>query len=477
MTARRVKIVATLGPATSSPQMIERLIPAGVDTFRINMSHTPHDAAKAAVEAIRTAEARSGKPVGILVDLQGPKLRIGDFAEGVVELRHGETFGFDTSQAPGTRERVHLPHREIFASVAPGDRLLLDDGKLRLDVVEINPERITAQVVVGGTLSGRKGISLPDTVLPVGALTPKDRADLDFALGLGIDWLALSFVQREDDIAEAAKLARGRAAILAKIEKPAAVARIDGILERADALMVARGDLGVEMPLEQVPGLQKSLTRAARRAGKPIVIATQMLESMIDAPAPTRAEVSDVATAVFEGADAVMLSAESAVGKYPVEAVETMARIAEEVERDPLYDSIIHAPDLGHDDNAPGAISAAACSIAKSLNLALIICYTATGATALRAVRHRPATPVLALTPVPETARRLALAWGLRCVLTDDPRDLDDMVERACGIARDWGFARPGQRVIISAGVPLGTPGATNLLRVAFIEPAPRSAP
>ena len=477
MTERRVKIVATLGPASSSPQVIERLIPAGVDTFRINMSHTPHDAAKAAVEAIRTAEARSGKPVGILVDLQGPKLRIGAFAEGAVELRHGEMFGFDTSQAPGTLWRVHLPHPEIFASVAPGHRLLLDDGKLRLDVTDVASGTISAKVVIGGTLSGRKGISLPDTVLPVGALTPKDRADLDFALGLGIDWLALSFVQREDDIAEAAKLARGRAAILAKIEKPAAVARIDGILERADALMVARGDLGVEMPLEQVPGLQKSLTRAARRAGKPIVIATQMLESMIDAPAPTRAEVSDVATAVFEGADAVMLSAESAVGKYPVEAVETMARIAEEVERDPLYDSIIHAPDLGSDEDAPGAISAAACSIAKSLNLALIICYTATGATALRAVRHRPATPVLALTPVPETARRLALAWGLRCVLTDDPRDLDDMVERACGIARDWGFAAPGQRVIISAGVPLGTPGATNLLRVAFIERASRSAP
>jgi pyruvate kinase len=477
MTERRVKIVATLGPASSSPQVIEQLITAGVDTFRINMSHTPHDAAKAAVEAIRTAEARSGKPVGILVDLQGPKLRIGAFAEGAVELRHGEMFGFDTSQAPGTRGRVHLPHPEIFASVAPGHRLLLDDGKLRLDVTDVASGTISAKVVIGGTLSGRKGISLPDTVLPVGALTPKDRADLDFALGLGIDWLALSFVQREDDIAEAAKLARGRAAILAKIEKPAAVARIDGILERADALMVARGDLGVEMPLEQVPGLQKSLTRAARRAGKPIVIATQMLESMIDAPAPTRAEVSDVATAVFEGADAVMLSAESAVGKYPVEAVETMARIAEEVERDPLYDSIIHAPDLGSDEDAPGAISAAACSIAKSLNLALIICYTATGATALRAVRHRPATPVLALTPVPETARRLALAWGLRCVLTDDPRDLDDMVERACGIARDWGFAAPGQRVIISAGVPLGTPGATNLLRVAFIERASRSAP
>ncbi len=469
MTARRVKIVATLGPASSSPETIARLIAAGVDTFRVNMSHTPHEAAKAAVSAIRAAEARCEKPIGILVDLQGPKLRIGEFAEGAVELHHGATLRFDKSQTHGTDERVQLPHPEIFASVAPGDRLLLDDGKLRLDVVQVSPETITAQVVVGGTLSGRKGISLPDTVLPVGALTPKDRADLDFMLGLGVDWLALSFVQREDDIAEAAKLARGRAAIMAKIEKPAAVERIEPILEPADALMVARGDLGVEMPLEQVPGLQKSLTRAARRAGKPIVIATQMLESMIDAPTPTRAEVSDVATAVFEGADAVMLSAESAVGKYPVEAVETMASIAREVERDPLYDSIIHAPDLGPDDTSPGAISAAACSIARSLNLALIICYTATGATALRAVRHRPATPVLALTPVPETARRLALAWGLRCVLTDDPRDLDDMVERACGIARERGFAAPGQRVIISAGVPLGTPGATNLLRVAFI--------
>jgi len=370
---------------------------------------------------------------------------------------------------------VNLPHSEIFKSVEPGDRLLLDDGKLRLDVTDAAPESITARVITGGPLSGRKGISLPDTLLPVGALTPKDRTDLDQAVELGADWIALSFVQREDDVAEAARLARRRAAIMAKIEKPAAVRRMEQILERADALMVARGDLGVEMPLEQVPGLQKSLTRAARRAGKPVVIATQMLESMIDAPAPTRAEVSDVATAVFEGADAVMLSAESAVGKYPVEAVETMARVAAQVERDPLYDSIIHAPDLGPDDNAAGAISAAACSIAKSLNLALIICYTATGATALRAARQRPAMPILALTPVSATARRLALAWGLQCVLTDDPSNLDDMVERACGIAREWGFAAPGERVIISAGVPLGTPGATNLLRVAYIEPAPRN--
>ncbi len=471
---RRTKIIATLGPASASPEMIARLIDAGADTFRINMSHTPHDAARASIAAIREAETNGTKPIGILVDLQGPKLRIGAFGDGAIELEPSASFQFDKDTAPGDAQRVHLPHPEIFRSVAPGDRLLLDDGKLRLDVTEANPDTIAARIVVGGALSGRKGISLPDTLLPVGALTPKDRSDLDAMLALGVDWLALSFVQREDDIAEAAKLARGRAAIMAKIEKPAAVTRIGPILERADALMVARGDLGVEMPLEQVPGVQKSLTRAARRAGKPIVVATQMLESMIEAPAPTRAEVSDVATAVFEGADAVMLSAESAVGKYPVEAVETMARIATQVEQDPLYDGIIHAQDIGPDDDAPGAISAAACAIAKSLNLAAIICYTATGATALRAVRHRPRTRVLALTPVIETARRLALAWGLQCVLTGDPRDLDDMVERACAIARERGVAAPGERVIISAGVPLGTPGATNMLRVAFIEPASR---
>jgi len=472
---RRVKIVATLGPASTGADMIDRLITAGTDTFRINMSHTSHADARAFVSAIRETEAKHGKPIGILFDLQGPKLRIGDFSGDDVRLEPGSVFRFDQSDAPGTKDRVNLPHSEIFKSVEPGDRLLLDDGKLRLDVTDAAPESITARVITGGPLSGRKGISLPDTLLPVGALTPKDRTDLDQAVELGADWIALSFVQREDDVAEAARLARRRAAIMAKIEKPAAVRRMEQILERADALMVARGDLGVEMPLEQVPGLQKSLTRAARRAGKPVVIATQMLESMIDAPAPTRAEVSDVATAVFEGADAVMLSAESAVGKYPVEAVETMARVAAQVERDPLYDSIIHAPDLGPDDNAAGAISAAACSIAKSLNLALIICYTATGATALRAARQRPAMPILALTPVSATARRLALAWGLQCVLTDDPSNLDDMVERACGIAREWGFAAPGERVIISAGVPLGTPGATNLLRVAYIEPAPRN--
>lgn len=466
---RRVKILATLGPASSSPEIIEQLFLAGADVFRINMSHTSHKSLENLHGIIRELEERMRRPIGVLIDLQGPKLRIGDFAEGSVTLERGATFIFDKRSEIGSQKRVYLPHPEIFQAVKAGHTLLLDDGKLRFMVSESTPDRIVAEVVVGGVLGSRKGISLPDTVLPVGALTGKDRSDVEFALSLGVDWIALSFVQREDDIAEAAKLARGRAAIMAKIEKPSAIERIDQILERADGLMVARGDLGVEMPVEKVPGLQKLLTRAARQAGKPVVVATQMLESMINAPVPTRAEVSDIATAVFEGADAVMLSAESAVGKYPVDAVLTMNKIALEVERDPYYDGIVHAPSIAPDETAPGAISAAACSIAHSLNLASIICYTATGATALRAARHRPRQAILALTPIIETARRLAIVWGLHCVLTEDPTDLDDMVDKATRIAFQEEFAESGQRVIISAGVPLGTPGATNMLRIAFV--------
>ncbi len=467
---RRVKILATLGPASSSPEMVENILRAGADVLRINMSHTSHQGLQSLHGTIREIEAKLARPVGILVDLQGPKLRIGVFSAEKVHLEQGALFSFDVMDTPGDAERVFLPHPEIFRAVEPGHFLLLDDGKLRLQVVENAGDRISARVIVGGKLASRKGISLPDTLLPVGALTPKDRSDLDFALGLGVDWIALSFVQREDDIAEAAKLARGRAAIMAKIEKPSAIERMTEILERADGIMVARGDLGVEMPLQKVPGLQKSLTRAARRAGKPVVVATQMLESMISAPVPTRAEVSDVATAVFDGADAIMLSAESAVGDYPAEAVATMVNVATEVERDPLYETFVHAQDIGDDESAAGAISHAACSVAQTLNLACIICYTATGATALRAARYRPRQPILALTPVPETARRLALAWGLNCALTGDPDNLDDMVERACRIALREGFVEAGQRVIISAGVPLGTPGATNMLRIAFVE-------
>ena len=466
---RRVKIVATHGPASNNEKMIRALFEAGADVFRINMSHATPDALRQSHAIIRKIEAEFSRPIGILIDLQGPKLRIGKFESGAIRLTEGDIVSFVRRESVGGLGRVHLPHPEIFQAVQPGHALLLDDGKLRLRVVEASDVRIDAEVLTSGTLGSRKGISLPDTVIPLEAMTDKDRADLEDALTVGVDWVALSFVQRAKDIAEARKLIRGRAAIMAKIEKPSALAELGEIIELADGIMVARGDLGVEMPVEKVPGLQKQITRAARNAGKPVVVATQMLESMILSPAPTRAEVSDVATAVFDGADAVMLSAELAVGKYPVEAVATMDRVAIEVERDPLYERIIHAQRIDPEATGADAISAAARTVTETLNLAAIICYTASGATSIRAARERPPQPIIALTPIPATGRKLAIVWGLHCVLTGDPKDLDDMVAKACRIAYQEGFALPGQRVIISAGVPLGTPGATNMLRIAFV--------
>jgi pyruvate kinase len=466
---RRVKIVATLGPVSTNEDVMRAMFEAGADVFRINMSHASPDTLREAHAIVRKLEREFSRPIGILIDLQGPKLRIGKFDSGAIRLTEGDVLSFTRRESVGGLGRVHLPHPEIFEAVQPGHTLLLDDGKFRLRVVEASDVRIDAEVLTSGMLGSRKGISLPDTVLPLGALTDKDRADLEEAVSLGVAWIALSFVQRAEDIAEARKLARGQSSIMAKIEKPAALAQLKDIIELADGIMVARGDLGVEMPVEKVPGLQKQITRAARNAGRPVVVATQMLESMITSPVPTRAEVSDVATAVFEGADAVMLSAESAVGKFPVEAVATMDRVAIEVERDPLYEPIIHAQRIQAEATGADAISAAARTIAATLNLSAIVCYTASGATSLRAARERPQQAILALTPVPTTARKLAVVWGLHCVLTEDPRDLDDMVAKACRIAYEEGFAAPGQRVIISAGVPLGTPGATNMLRVAYV--------
>ncbi len=466
---RRVKIVATLGPASHNEETMRAMFMAGADVFRINMSHASPDIFREAHANIHKLEQEFSRPVGILVDLQGPKLRIGAFESGAIRLTEGDVLSFTKREAIGGLGRVHLPHPEIFQAVEEGHRLLLDDGKLRLRVVEASDVRIDAEVLTNGYLDSRKGISLPDTVLPLGPMTEKDRADLEFAVSLGVSWIAMSFVQRADDVAEVHRLARGRASVMAKIEKPAALEELKEIVDLADGIMVARGDLGVEMPVEMVPGLQKQITRAARNAGKPVVVATQMLESMITAPVPTRAEVSDVATAVFEGVDAVMLSAESAVGKYPVEAVATMDRVAIEVERDPLYEAIIHAQRIDPETTGADAISAAARTIAETLKLAAIVCYTASGATSLRAARERPHQPILALTPIPATGRKLALVWGLHCVLTDDPRDLDDMVAKACRIAYQEGYADPGQRVIVTAGIPLGTPGATNMLRIAVV--------
>jgi pyruvate kinase len=466
---RRTKIVATLGPASSDRATIGRLFEAGADVFRINMSHTNHERLRELVGTIRAVEADHDRPIGILVDLQGPKLRLGTFQGGSAEIATGQTFILDGDAAPGDATRVQLPHPEIFAAVKPGDALLVDDGKLRLVATEVGPARIAARVDVGGKVSDRKGVSLPDTVVPLAALAPKDTADLEAALNAGVDWIALSFIQRPEDIAEAKKITRGRAAVMAKIEKPQAVARLSDILDLADGLMVARGDLGVEMPLERVPGVQKEMTRACRRAGKPVVVATQMLESMIASPVPTRAEVSDVATAIFDGADAVMLSAESAAGKFPVEAVATMNRIAEEVERDAMYLPSLHVLRTEPEATGADAIAAAARQVAETLDLSAIVCWTSSGSTGMRVSRERPKSPIIAISPIEAAGRKLSVVWGIHCVIDEDAHDQDDMVERACRIAFREGFAKAGQRVIVVAGVPLGTPGATNFMRIAFV--------
>lgn len=466
---RRVKIIATLGPASSSPEMILALVKAGADVFRINMSHMDRTKLGALVAMIRDVEKALKRPIGILADLQGPKLRIGKIDGDSLELKIGDELIFDQNETPGNKKRIPLLHPEIFASLHVGERLLIDDGRLHLETVEVSPDKIRAKVKAGKVISSRKGVSLPDTLLKLSALTPKDHADLEAVLDVGVDWIALSFVQRPEDVAEVKKITRGRAAVMAKIEKPQAMDRLDAIFEISDALMVARGDLGVEMPIERVPGLQKRLTRLGRRYGKPIVVATQMLESMISAPVPTRAEVSDVATAVFEGADAIMLSAESASGQYPIESVATMNRIAEEIECDPVYLSILAAQRPEPEATGPDAIAAAARTVAETLSLKSIVAWTFSGATALRVARERPRVPILAMTSSRDTARRLALVWGVHAILAPDIKTDDDMMTRSTANALKEEFASKGERIIIIAGVPFGTPGATNMLRLTVV--------
>ncbi|MEM7302386.1 MAG: pyruvate kinase [Pseudomonadota bacterium] len=469
MRTRKTKILATLGPSSEDIDTIRKLHEAGADVFRINMSHASHDLMRELVRRIRKVEEDCGHPIGILGDLQGPKHRLGTFENESIDVEPGDVITLDSDPTPGTQSRVHLPHRDILESVDVGQRLLINDGRCCLKVIDKGDGYLKTEVVSGTLLSDRKGVNLPDTNLYSGALTDKDRKDLEALLQEDIDWLALSFIQRPEDLAEARKLCRGKVGIMAKIEKPQAVERLDDIIEMTDAVMVARGDLGVEMPLQGVPAIQKQMIRKCRRAGKPVVVATQMLESMISASVPTRAEVSDVATAVYEGADAVMLSAESAAGDYPVEAVAMMDSIANSVEADANYRSILTAQKPPPEPTGSDAISTAAAQIADTLNLSAIICYTASGSTGLRAARVRPEVPVLALSPITGTARRLALVWGLHCVVSPDATDLDDMVDRACTVAFSEGIAGAGSRVIISAGVPLRTPGATNMLRIAYI--------
>jgi len=465
---RNVKIVATLGPSSDTRDLIRKLHLAGADVFRLNMSHGTHDDIGRRHAAVRAVEEEIGRPIGILVDLQGPKLRCGVFADGSVMLEEGARFRFDLDEAPGDVHRVCLPHPEIFAALTNGATLLVNDGKIRLQVVDHSDSHANVKVVVGGEISDRKGVNVPDVVLPVTALSPKDRRDLEFACGLGIDWLALSFVQRAADVHEARALAGGRAAILSKIEKPAGVDAFDAILEASDGIMVARGDLGVELPVQSLPPIQKRLVRQCRTVGKPVIVATQMLESMITAPLPTRAEVSDVAAAIYEGADAVMLSAESAAGSYPLEAVTTMNNVAEAVEGSDVYFQIIEAARSPGRHSVADAITVAAREVAETTNVKAIACFSHTGTTALLAARERPRVPVLALTPFEATARRLSLSWGLHCVVTAKVDRFKMAVVDAARVARDHGFATEADRIVVTAGVPFNTPGSTNILRVAI---------
>lgn len=467
---RKAKILATLGPASSTREQISALFKAGTDVFRLNFSHGSHEDHQKRYELIRAIEQETGRPIGILMDMQGPKLRVGAIAGGSVELKTGGTYRFDLDEAKGDTKRAQLPHPEIFAAVQPGTNLLVDDGRLRLRVKKFGSDYAECDVLVGGKLSDRKGVNVPDVVLPLSPLTAKDREDLRFGLDLGVDWVAMSFVQRPEDVAELRKLIGGRAKVIAKLEKPAAIERLEEIIDLSDAIMVARGDLGVEMPPEDVPAIQKRIVAACRKSGKPVVVATQMLESMVNSPAPTRAEASDVATAIYDGADAVMLSAETASGQYPVEAAAMMNRIIERVERDPAYRQILDArhPDpqpTGHD-----AISAAAAQVAHTLSVAAIVTYSTSGSTVLRVARERPEVPILALTASLSTARALSLAWGAHCVQIPDLKRFSEMVETACSVALSQEMSKVGDRLVITAGVPFGTPGSTNILRVAWVE-------
>ena len=464
---RNVKIVATLGPASDSYEVIEALHKAGADVFRLNMSHGSHEEIREKHRIIREVEENLNSTIGILADLQGPKLRVGVFSGDSEQLVVGAKFRLDLEPAEGDASRVCLPHPEIFAALKPGASLLVNDGKIRLKVIECGADFANCEVVIGGVISNRKGVNVPDVVLPLAALSEKDRADLEFVCELGVDWLALSFVQRPEDVTDARVLAKGRAALLSKIEKPSAVDRFDDILAVSDGIMVARGDLGVELPVQNVPPIQKRLVRKCRAAAKPVIVATQMLESMIESPMPTRAEVSDVATAIYEGADAVMLSAESAAGDFPIEAVTTMDNVAREVEVDPTYTEIIESSRKADRMTVADGIVAAAREIAETTDIKAICCFTQSGTTALLTARERPRVPVIALTPLVGTARRLALSWGTNCVITGDVDRFKKAVVSAVRAAREEGFAGEDDHVVVTAGVPFNVPGSTNILRVA----------
>ncbi|MFV1874721.1 pyruvate kinase [Nioella sp.] len=464
---RNVKIVATLGPASNDYEMIRALFEAGANVFRLNMSHGDHEEIRARHAIIRQVEKDTGRPIAILADLQGPKLRCGVFANGPYELEDGTAFRFDLDDAEGDHTRVQLPHPEIFAALEPGSTLLVNDGKIKLQVEDCGTDYANCTVIAGGSISNRKGVNVPDVVLPLAALSEKDRKDLEFVCQLGVDWLALSFVQRADDVEEARGLAKGRAAILSKIEKPAAVKAFDEILAASDGIMVARGDLGVELPVHAVPPIQKRLVRKCRAAAKPVIVATQMLESMIESPVPTRAEVSDVATAIYEGADAVMLSAESAAGGYPIEAVTTMHNVALEVESDSTYRDIMDSTRSVKRSTVADGIVSSAREIAETTDIKAICCFTQSGSTAALVARERPRVPIIAMTPLVDVARRMCLTWGMNCYLTGELTRFKMAVVSAARAARDAGFATETDFIVVTAGVPFNVQGTTNIIRVA----------
>jgi pyruvate kinase len=467
---RKVKILATVGPACRSDDMLRRLVKAGADAFRLNMSHGDHGDHAASFRAIRALEKELGRPLAIVCDLQGPKLRVGSFKGGEAVIRHSGHFTLDRNPEPGDETRVELPHPELFDVLEKGQRLLINDGKIQLKVIRANKDEILCSAVVGGVISDRKGVNVPDAEIPIPALTDKDRRDLAFAQEQGADWIALSFVQRPEDVAEARRLMGGYGSLCAKIEKPGAIRRLGEILDLADGVMVARGDLGVELNPEEVPPLQKQIVNTARERGKPVIVATQMLESMIESPAPTRAEVSDVANAVYDGADAVMLSAETAAGDWPEETVRMMDRIAVRVEADPSYAERVHFHKLSPEGTTSDALSHSCKTIAETVQTAGIVVFTGSGSTARRVARERPSVPMLVLTPSIRTARRIALLWGAHPVATRDIGSFEEMIAKGKRMALRNGFGQSGSKLIVLAGVPFGTPGATNLLHVVTLK-------
>lgn len=466
---RCAKIIATLGPASSSAEMIEQLFLRGVDVFRLNFSHGSHEDHAKRYSIIRDLEKRLNRPIGILMDLQGPKLRIGSFREPIV-LQDNAPFTLDQDSTPGNEKRVFLPHPEIFKAIKKDAFLLLDDGKIRLQVLNNTPDKIETTVIIGGPLSERKGVNVPSVTLPISAMTEKDREDLTFGLKLGVDWVALSFVQHPKDIIEAREIIGEKAGIISKLEKPSAIDHLDEIVHLSNAIMVARGDLGVEMLPEEVPSIQKRIVRTCRKAGKPVVVATQMLDSMIKLPTPTRAEASDVATAVYDGADAVMLSAESASGDYPLESVAIMDRIISQVEQDPFYRKMQEASLPEPEATTSDAITAAARQVAHTVKAAAIVTFTSKGGTTFRAARERPEVPILAITPERLTARKLSLLWGVHAVISNDVKGFSEAVESACRMAKKEEFAKHGDLIVVTAGVPFRVSGTTNILRIASIE-------